>query len=138
VIRTPTQQNSGISHSVIDMTPLVDIVFIMIVFLILCINQPITALPFELPTSGVSETTAQSLNETTIMLFDAPPYYGIEQARYEDVNKLITTLLLDAPADQHQIQIASDANTPVQALLELLEQLKASDFKTSNILMEKQ
>lgn len=151
MIRTTSSKNPDDSFSAVDLTPLIDIVFIMIVFLILCMNQPVASLPFELPTTKSSNASQNVMQAKTILLYEHPPYYGLQDPnsfepqfdselsgqRFQSIDALIASILMAGPAQSQTLQIASNPATPVQALLELLDQLKATGFETSNILMEK-
>lgn len=124
----------------IDLTPLIDIVFIVIVFLLLCMNSPVIELPFDLPEdNNQSIENTQTPSEIHIQLRASPPYYAMEGVAYEDFKAFKDALIFNL-ANREKINgvaIASDAETPVEPLLNVLGLLNKHSITNTHILMEK-
>jgi len=131
------QSNRGL----IDLTPLIDIVFIVIVFLLLCMNSAIVELPFALPKdSSAALKSAQPDSELKLKLHANAPYFELTGATNERLNlDNLEQRLLDSTTQNSQpkVTIASDANTPIEPLVQLLALLNKHTIENTHILMEK-
>lgn len=124
----------------IDLTPLIDIVFIVIVFLLLCMNSPVIELPFDLPEdNNQSNDKVQTTSEMSIQLRASSPYYAMGGIAYEDFEAFTNALLLHLANKDNidSVAIASDAETPVEPLLNVLGLLNKHSITNTHILMEK-
>ena len=139
MIELPKQpSNCGL----IDLTPLIDIVFIVIVFLLLCMNSAVVELPFSLPKDDQSHLASpEESEELLIKLHAQTPYFEIENQRlnFDALNAAIIDNI-DTPNNTQSalsVRIGSDADAPVEPLLKLMTLLNKHHIDNTHILMEK-
>lgn len=125
------------------MTALIDIVFIVIVFLLLCINTALVELSVDLPQSEKSAPAEATEDKQTLMiqLNQHPPYFSLPNelgVSYSELgfDELKDLLLSKNTASDQRIEIASHKRAPVEPLLQLLEFLNAHQLNNTHILME--
>ena len=78
----------------LELTPLIDIIFIVVVFLLLTANSRLLSLPVDIPASDdavASENSDQ--NSLTISIFRSAPVWAIEQQRFENWDEFKQVLL---------------------------------------------
>lgn len=124
----------------LDLTPLIDIVFIVIVFLLLCMNSPVVELPIDLPKEQDKlPKHAEPTLALVIQLYPSAPYYAIDDRRFADFKELKNNLRerIKHSGRSVPVHIASDAQTPVAPLLKLLNFLNKNAMTNTHILMEK-
>ncbi len=114
-------------HSHLDIAPLIDIVFLLLVFFMLNSTFLVPeAIELELPessTSAVVDATAitVSLNEKGQVALNG------ESIKLEDLQPAIKALL--AQDENISITLKSDAQTQVQQLLKLMDEIRAAGGK---------
>lgn len=131
-------QRSGFSM-VPDLTALLDIIFIVLVFLLLTANSRVYQMDMDLPTTHNQQAqVADQPAVIQISLFQAQPAWGIAKQRYQDFAEFEAALTqqLDETA-KPSVSLASEPQVPVEQLLKLLERLQQLNIETTQILMEK-
>ncbi|KEY60861.1 biopolymer transporter ExbD [Serratia sp. DD3] len=130
---TPQQQNP----IAIDLTALLDIIFIVLVFLLLTANMPLRQMNIDLPqVDNAQPATAPASHTMTLNLFADPPYWGIDEQRYSDWDQFrsqITTLAASSTA-RPEIVIITDRNARNENLLNLLNLLQQQQIPAAHIL----
>lgn len=118
-----------------DLTPMLDMLFIILVFLMLSSGVIFKALELKLPSSSNSnlEPYQQSNN---LLLEIHPDFYLLEEQKITDFNILKQRLdQMDLVSSDKELIIAGDKNVSIETLLNLLTYLQAKQIKTANILM---
>ncbi|KZY72578.1 hypothetical protein A3742_08145 [Oleiphilus sp. HI0071] len=127
--------------ALLDLTPLIDIVFIVIVFLLLCMNSPIIELPISLhKEQEQAPIRAEPAKAVVVQIYPTAPFYAIADQRFADFQALKKDLKerIKHSGNSIPVHIASDAKTPVAPLLTLLNFLNTHSMSNTHILMEKQ
>ncbi len=122
-----------------DLTPLLDVVFMLIVFLILSINSALYSLEVSLPKDKENVSKAV-LDKEKIAVYLLPEEKGwkIDKKHYgleEDFRQNLTNLAKDKP--QLKIIIISDKKASVAKLINLLTLLEKLKIEKTNIAVEK-
>ncbi|PSW21320.1 biopolymer transporter ExbD [Photobacterium sanctipauli] len=120
-----------------DLTPLLDIIFIVMVFLLLTASVKIQSLDVELP-----QTETQALQETesdpiTVNITAESPYWALQGNEIEDWDAFKTELLKEVKANPDKpVVIGADKAGTVENMLKLLAFLQQNDIKATQLLME--
>lgn len=132
-----TPHDGTLQGLVADLTPLLDILFILIVFFLLTAGAVFHSMELELPKS-VSETLALETSPKNITLEIHKNYYRIDGRHiptFESLQSGIQEAATNKP--EHKIIIASDKKASVDQLMRVLTYLQSTDIDTANILMLK-
>ena len=122
-----------------DLTPLIDVVFILIVFLILSFNSSLYSLEVNLPQDKDNITKAVSNNQKiAIYLLSKEKVWKIDKTTYNSEAKFRQALKKIANQNpQLKIMIISDQKADVAKLVNLLTFLEKLKIKKINIAVEK-
>ena len=122
----------------VDMTALIDIIFIMLVFLMLTANVRLQALPVDVPTQGGDSTqTVTQTDSISINVMATEPYWALDGQRLDDFNLFAQQLLERLKTNpQAPLIVAADKQADVQHLMRLLALLQAQSISQTQILME--
>ncbi|CAM3464340.1 ExbD/TolR family protein [Parendozoicomonas haliclonae] len=123
-----------------DLTPLLDVIFIVLVFLMLSANVAPLALPVDLPTQGAERAEAVEETKTvTVSLTNDGAGWGLEGKPYNSWEELSAELIAArAENPDLQVVIAGDRNVPMERLVQLLSFLQGQQWPAASILMEKE
>ncbi|NOH95759.1 biopolymer transporter ExbD [Vibrio sp. 99-70-13A1] len=120
-----------------DLTPLLDIIFIVMVFLLLTASVKLESLEVDLPstdTASVSEVDNKSL---TINILDQEPYWAIDGKEYIDWENFKLALIEITTSNSKQpVVIAADKTADVQNLVKLLSFLQENGIAATQLLTE--
>ena len=103
----------------IDLTPLIDVIFMLLIFFILTMSFSQTALKITLPKSQYSEKIREN-NLLSITVSDEGKYL----IKNDEVTLDKIGLMLDENKDT-QLNIVADANRPFQSFLDLVDLAKS-------------
>lgn len=122
-----------------DLTPLLDIIFIVMVFLLLTASIKLQTLEVDLPTSDsavISEVDSQSV---AINILAQAPYWALEGETFSDWEgfKQALVLLVTAKPDV-DIVIASDKTAQIQHMVKLLAFLQENQISATQLLIEEE
>ncbi|WP_281648120.1 biopolymer transporter ExbD [Parendozoicomonas sp. Alg238-R29] len=121
-----------------DLTPLLDVIFIVMVFLMLSVNVAPLALPVDLPSLGAEE--AEILEEPRTLgvnLFSDDRGWALDGKEYGSWEHLSGALLAAHQADPSlQVVIAGDKDVPMEKLVQLLSFLRRQQWPAASIMME--
>lgn len=121
-----------------DMTALIDIIFIMLVFFMLTANVRLQALPVDVPPHGGDST--QTLVDTdthNINVMAEAPYWALNGERFTDFEAFEQQLLARLQTNpKASLVVAADKEADVQHLMRLLATLQAQSISQTQILME--
>ena len=134
MIRTPRAIKLDQS---LELTPLIDIIFIVVVFLLLTANPQLLSLPVDIPLTEEQAANARpSHNQLLISLHRDGPRWGINKQRFGDWQTFRNHLLPEITDKQRPLRVAPDRQAPVEALVQLLALLKEQQITNTQILME--
>ena len=123
-----------------DLTPLLDIIFIVMVFLLLTANITVKILTLDVPSTKHSEVLAiQNKQVIAISLLSEGNVWAIEDKRYPDFQSFCDALLVlhnEFPA--RPVVIASDKQVSVERMLQLLAFMQQNNINATNIIMDEQ
>lgn len=129
-----------------DLTPLLDIIFIVMVFLLLTANITVKTLTLDVPStkhSEVLETQKKQVIAISLLaegnLSAQGAIWAIEDTHYPDFEAFTQTLLaLHKKLPAHSVVIASDKQVPVERMLQLLAFMQKHNINATNIIMDEQ
>lgn len=120
-----------------DLTPLLDIIFIVMVFLLLTASVRLESLDVDLPSSNsqvVSEVDKESL---TINIMNESPLWAINGRKYSDWNHFTLDLLEETtPNNKKPIVIGAEKTADIQHLVKLLAFLQEQGIPATQLLTE--
>ncbi|QIZ76217.1 ExbD/TolR family protein [Ferrimonas lipolytica] len=136
MIRTQVQQ-STLTDSV-DLTPLIDIIFIVLVFLLLTANAQILTLPVAVPEQQETElSTVQDPKVIAVSIVAQTPHYALDQQQFDDWDAFKAAFLSSYNTNpEHPVIVAADKEAPIQPLMKLLALLQAKQITQTHIIME--
>lgn len=133
MIKTPPTTESSLMP---DLTPLLDIIFIVMVFLLLTAAVKFTSLDVSLPSTDspvVSEINTQSI---TVNILAQQPYWAIDGTTYVTWQDFTEALLKRSKASAKPIVIAADKTAQVQNLVKLLAFLQDNGIAATQLLTD--
>lgn len=119
-----------------DLTPLLDIIFIVMVFLMLTAAVRLDSLEVDLPTTdsnAVSEVDTQSI---TINILESEPHWAIDSKEYIDWENFTIALLEEYKTNKHPIVIGAEKTADIQYLVKLLTFLQENGIQATQLLTE--
>ncbi|SDI81414.1 Biopolymer transport protein ExbD [Ferrimonas sediminum] len=126
-------QSSGV-----DLTPLIDIIFIVLVFLLLTANTRLLALPVDVPEQAESALNPVHEDKTlAVNVLAQAPHYALNQTPYPNWDEFKSAFL--AAHNQYPdytVVVAADKQAPIQPLMQLLALMQARQIDQTQILME--
>lgn len=141
MIRLPDSDREGILGDLLpDLTPLLDVMFMLIVFLILTANTVPFAVDVALPSDKQSISTAVEEEKTiTLTLLPEKQGWKINQESFTDEAQMHRALLekYKQNADQ-RIIIAGEKSVSMQKLLNAITFLRKQNIQTADILVEQE
>ena len=137
MIRLPAA-TAAQSNLLPDLTPLLDVIFIVLVFFLLTAQTPLLELPLQLPQSREALPTASAGNGERMQLQlsaeGAWRFNGVQQANF---SRLRTELTAAFVADNTVgLDLALDRQAPLSAFLDLMALLQQQGIQDSRILLE--
>ncbi|MCK8044529.1 biopolymer transporter ExbD [Shewanella sp. 1CM18E] len=128
-----SSQNFGL-----DLTPLIDIIFIVLVFLLLTANTQLLSLPVDVPTEADSNLSALSQDQhIAINVLQTEPHWALDGQSYNDFGAFeaaFTQAFKENP--KAKVIIAADKTAPVQPLMTVLAAMQRQNITNTQILME--
>lgn len=126
----------------IELTPLMDIVFIVIVFLLLTANVQVLSLPVDIPETDSPLSKASPIQRPlTVTIHAASPHWVINTDEtgpqpYKEWHAFRDALIGQLDTPNTHVLIAPDAQASAEKLLQLLALLNERAFSDVQILME--
>lgn len=122
----------------LDLTALIDIIFIVLVFLLLTANTQLLSLPVDVPQSPSSAITAIDNKPTiAINIMATAPYWAIDSKTFDDLATFTTAFTAHFNTmPEATVVIAADKAAPVEPLMQLLALLQTLSISQTQILME--
>lgn len=122
----------------LDLTPLIDIIFIVLVFLLLTANTQLLSLPVDVPTEADSNLSAVSQEKhIAINVLVNEPHWALDGKSYADFDEFEAAFSNSFKANpKAKVIIAADKTAPVQPLMTVLAALQRQNISNTQILME--
>ena len=138
MIRVPDSGRKNLINDLLpDLTPLLDIVFMLIVFLILTINTSLYSLEVNVPTDKDAVSQAVTDDKSiSVHLLGKGKGWKINKSTYLSEEEFRKDLAKIATAE-YSVMIISDKNAPVEKLVSLLTFLEKNKISKANIMVEK-
>ncbi|EEW09991.1 ExbD/TolR family protein [Vibrio mimicus] len=134
MIKSPTKPNDlGLTP---DLTPLLDIIFIVMVFLLLTASVRLESLEVVLPTTDSPVVNEVDKESITINLLATEPYWAIDGKPYLDWHNFSLALLETVQSSKRPIVIGADQGAEVQQLVKLLGFLQEHGIQATQLLTE--
>ncbi|ENM5721442.1 biopolymer transporter ExbD [Vibrio mimicus] len=134
MIKSPTKPNDlGLTP---DLTPLLDIIFIVMVFLLLTASVRLESLEVVLPTTDSPVVNEVDKESITINLLATEPYWAIDGKPYLDWHNFSLVLLETVQSSKRPIVIGADQGAEVQQLVKLLGFLQEHGIQATQLLTE--
>ncbi|MGF1695814.1 biopolymer transporter ExbD [Vibrio lamellibrachiae] len=123
-----------------DLTPLLDIIFIVMVFLLLTANIDIKTMDVDIPTTEQQSVLTQVDSEViAINLMVQAPYWAIEQQTFSDWESFSKALIATSiKYPKRDLVIGSDKNVPVEKMLQLLAFMQKNQMNATSIIMDEE
>lgn len=121
-----------------EIAPLIDIVFIIIVFLLVTANTPLLTLPVNVPAADDESELAVAKGESLAITISAgEPYWHIDARAFDDWSAFKRSLLAITDGSEAGLTIAVDKAAPTEPLLKLLSLLNQRNISDVKIIMKK-
>ncbi len=121
-----------------DLTPLLDIIFIVMVFLLLTANIQIQTLEVDIPQTKDGNALASKQEEViAINVFAKAPLWALQENTYEEWESFKQAILSEVEKyPKKPLVIAADKNARVEDMLALLAFLQSKNIHNTNLVME--
>ncbi len=134
---THTENQSSTWQSVLpDLTSMLDILFILLVFFMLTVGTVYQSLDLKLPSSVMQEIPQDYIKEN-IMLEVGHDQYALDGKtvnEFEAFKTLVVKEMKNKP--NHEVIIAGDKDISIEKLLNVLTYLQSQGIEAANILMQ--
>ncbi|MFL0987468.1 ExbD/TolR family protein [Vibrio parahaemolyticus] len=134
MIKVPQDNNrNGLTP---DLTPLLDIIFIVMVFLMLTAAVKLDSLDVALPSTDsqtVAEVDKQSI---TVNILKDEPYWAINGQTYIDWENFTLALLEESKSTDKPIVIGAEKTANIQSLVQLLGFLQENGIQATQLITE--
>ncbi|HHX8485559.1 TPA: ExbD/TolR family protein [Vibrio diabolicus] len=134
MIKTP--KNNTRNDLTPDLTPLLDIIFIVMVFLMLTAAVKLDSLDVNLPSTesqAVADVDKQSI---TVNILKDEPYWAINGKTYIDWDNFTLALLEESKSSDKPIVIGAEKTANIQSLVQLLGFLQENGIQATQLLTE--
>ena len=138
MISIQSAEETSASLPLPDLTPLLDVVFIVMVFLLFTANVQTLSLPVELPQATEAEAIVTDEPKTvTVSILAKGQPWALEEERFNDWSVFTDKLLGEVRAHpETTVLIAGDKEAPLGNLVKLMMFLGQHDIKAAQVLME--
>lgn len=140
MIKSPEASQSAWRAMTPDITPLLDIIFIVLVFLLLTANIPLQSLEVDLPkTDSEALSVIQEDKSMTINLLAGSPAWALQGEKYDDWAAFRPVLEQNLESlKKAELMLASDSTVTVDNMMKLLAFLQEHEIQATQILMEQE
>lgn len=121
-----------------DLTPMMDVFFMLLVFFLLTANSVEHALELDLPREGAEQARPLAVAEPIVLTLNAQaPYWRVGAQVMQDWSAVEAAMgEAHARRPAAQILIAGDRDVPMERLLQALAYLQREGLTAAQILME--
>ncbi|ALM72842.1 TPA: biopolymer transporter ExbD [Vibrio vulnificus] len=134
MIKVPqSHQDSGLTP---DLTPLLDIIFIVMVFLMLTAAVKLESIDVNLPSSDSKVVSPVDKQSLTINILADEPHWAINGQRYLDWQNFTLALTEETKNSDKPVVIGADKTADIQHLVTLLAFLQEKGIKATQLLTD--
>ncbi|UZE96353.1 ExbD/TolR family protein [Alkalimarinus alittae] len=120
-----------------ELAPLIDIIFMVVVFLLITANTPLLTLPIDVPSTDKDATlNVATQTELTITITADQPYWHMDKQAFSEWGDFKRALLMSTQNKQQRLTIAADKTAPTEPLLKLLSLLDQHKIANAQIIMQ--
>ena len=122
-----------------DITALLDVLFILLVFMLLTAAIKLDMLTVTLPNAGSEAQSIETVKKPLVLSLQFTEQkltYGLAEQPFESLDSLFIALA-EKNNENRTLVLAVDENTPSHYLIDLLSELSAKNFSVANLLIDK-
>ncbi|MEL0628501.1 biopolymer transporter ExbD [Psychromonas aquatilis] len=121
-----------------DLTPLLDIIFIVLVFLLLTATIKLQSMEVTLPTSDLEAVVEVNKEAVTINILEKEPHWAIDGKSVESWESFKTTLIQTiSDKEEPPVVIAADKTAEIQHIVDLLTFLQEQNISATQLLIDR-
>lgn len=119
-----------------DLTPMLDILFMLLVFFMLTAGTMFQSLDLTLPSSVAEELSIVNAPKYIMLEIGERGYAidGKQISSFQELKQLVSDTIKSKP--EHKLIIAGDKNIRIEKLLKVLTYLQSQGIEAANILMQ--
>ena len=139
MIRRPGdyQADESFSSLAIDLTPMIDVMFLLIIFFVLTSNSAQFALDINLPKPEQGQSVeVDASRQMVIALKTSPALWVVDEKEYGSWEEAKAVLSMNHALNEREIVIAGDKDLPLDRLINLLSYLETAGVQASKILID--
>ncbi len=138
MIRASEAENNSVGKIFPDMTALLDVIFILLVFLLLTANVVPQVLEVDLPQESEATTaSAEVNNQISITMFAGGERWGLGAQEYTDWGEIEAALVNKiSKLKNPEIIVAGDKQVPLEKLVKLFSWLQSKNLNAAKIMVE--
>lgn len=138
---SPRHQDTGesaLADMAPDLTPMLDVLFILLLFFMLTAGVVFQSLNLELPSGATDDQNVAKMPQSLLLEIRADGYAldGRDYRGFEALKAALPQAIKDKPG--YEVVIAGDKDVAIEALLKVLTYLRSQNVATANILMRKE
>ena len=119
-----------------DLTPLLDIIFIVMVFLMLTAAVKLDSLDVNLPSTDSQAVTEVDKESITVNILKEEPHWAINGKAYINWENFTLALLEESKSTDKPIVIGAEKTADIQSLVKLLGFLQENGIQATQLLTE--
>lgn len=122
------------------MTPMIDVIFVLIAFMMLMINVPLQVMEVNLPAADESTSLSSSDKHLAILAVKSEgPAWLLDDQEIESNDSLYEqlTMLKTAHGEQLEIVVQSDREAPMERVVTLFSILQKLDLEVANLALQR-
>ena len=137
MIRLSKQNGHGFEDMTPDLTSMLDVIFILLIFFILSANSVQRTFEMQLPEKGADQAQPIDKTEITLGLFAESNRWQVNDDRFHKWDQVEHAILnLHQQHPESAIVIAGDKDASMETLLQAITFLKREGLETAHILMK--
>ena len=132
MIKVEAEQDHSFAAIPVDLTPMIDILFIVLVFFILTANPLEHALRVDLPSKGADQAKVLTVNKSIQITLFSDTKWGLNEQTFTDwsITKIaVKNAILLTP--KSEVVIATARDVSVEQLLELMTFLRQENLQAA-------
>lgn len=121
-----------------DLTPMLDILFILLVFFMLAVGQVYQTMDLTLPKSTAQEIQSTAMADMIVLsIGDGETDYALNDISFSDIEDFKTEILKAVSEHpDYKLVVAGDRSVSLERVLNILTFLNDNGIQTANILMQ--
>ena len=137
-ISSSSDRGDMIADLMPDLTPLLDVLFMLIIFLVLTINSAPQVFDISLPEDKDNITKASKDNNSiSITLFPESNKWALNDQNFSDFNKFKSALVSKYnSSEEKQVMVFGDKSVTIDKLMSLLTFMRSKGIEAADIVMD--